>query len=292
MLLPKTDRLTTEPPEPGVYPNIAADVYHSWRAVSASLLKVVASRTLAHARAYMHEADADSTDAMAFGSAYHAMVLEPEVFEKRYRIVAKMIRRGKEWDALVDQAGGADRILFDVDVAEMRAMHEALRSQTRTRKLIAVRGACEVCVVWDDQTTGLRCKARIDKLLPEPHNIMLDIKTATSADPAAFCRSAADYGYDIQAAFYAEGVRMTTGRECRYILIPQEKEPPYLSSLIDAHDERVTPTGAACGDVKWREAIARLADALRSDQWPGYGDEVYALSLPVWAVPASLTVGA
>jgi hypothetical protein len=121
---------------------------------------------------------------------------------------------------------------------------------------------------------------------------MLDLKTTTSADPVTFCKSAAEYGYDIQAAFYAEGVRRTTGRECRYILIPQEKEPPYLSSLIDAHDERVSPTGAECGEVKWREAIARLADALKEDRWPGYGDEVYAMALPMWAVPPSLTVGA
>lgn len=289
-LLPQTAKLTTEPPEPGVYPNVPAPLYHSWRAVSASLLKVMAAKTPAHARAYMTN-EQESSEPLAFGSAYHAYVLEPERFASEYKIVPKMIRRGKEWDALVSTVGDADRILWDEDVAELAAMHMALREQTRTRKLIAVPGACEVCVVWDDDATGLRCKCRVDKLLPSPHDIMLDLKSARSADPAAFCRAAAEYGYDIQAAFYADGVRAATGRECRYMLIPQEKEPPYLSSLIDAHDERAQPTGAACGAVKYREALDRLAGCLESGRFPGYGDEVFALAMPHWAIPAELAAG-
>lgn len=290
-LLPATARLTTEPPAPGVYQNVPADTYHSWRAVSASLLKVMHTRTPAHALAYMSGASDFSSEALAFGSAYHAMVLEPERFEKDYTVIPKMIRRGKEWDALVDKTGGADRILFDEDVAEMRAMHAALRLQTRTRKLICVGGSCEVCVVWVDPATDLVCKARIDKLLPAPHDIMLDLKAVRSADPVAFNYACGEYGYDIQAAFYAEGVKAATGRDCRYILIPQEKEPPYLSSLIDAMDERATPSGVDCGRVKVAEAIGRLSDCVTNDRYDGYGDDVYAMTLPMRFVPQQLTAG-
>jgi hypothetical protein len=170
----------------------------------------------------------------------------------------------------------------------MTAMRAALRQQARTRKLICVSGACECCVVWRDPETGLRCKARIDKLLPAPHNLILDLKSASSAEPMAFARDAARFGYDIQAAHYVAGVKAATGRECHYLLIPQEKEPPYLSSLIDATDERCQPTAAECGEQKRRAALDTLATCLRDNHWPGYGDEVYPLQLPAWAVPHSV----
>jgi hypothetical protein len=290
MLLPQTARLTTEPPPPGLYPDVPSDVYFSWRAASASLLKVIATGTMAHVREWMQAPEPEQTDAMAFGSALHAFILEPERFTERYFVSPKVRRAGKEWEALLAASCGK-RILWTDDLARMRLMLAALREQTRTRKLIRVAGAFECCVVWDDEATGLRCKARLDKLLPKGHDIILDYKSAESAEPMAFAKSAANYGYDIQAGFYTDGVKAATGRDCRFLFLAQEKEAPYLSALFDATDDRCEPMAAECGRVKYREGMARLAQALATGVWEGFGDDVFPLQLPAWAVPQSLMQG-
>lgn len=293
ILLPETTKLTRVPPDAGIYTDVPAPVYHSWRAASQSLLSVIHSRTLAHAHEYMQGAY-EPTEAMNFGSAYHAMVLEPGLFEKHYHIWSGKPRNTKEgkgdYEAALAVVGGDEgRLVRQGDLAEMRAMHTALRRETRTRKLVCVAGSFEACIVWRDEPTGMMCKARLDKLLPEPFDIILDLKAVRSASPVDFAKSAADYGYDIQAGFYTDGVKAATGRDCRFFFIPQEKEAPYLSSVVDATDERHQPMAAEVGRHKYRQALERLADALASDRWPGYGDEPHALALPVWAVPQEMT---
>lgn len=286
--LPKTDRLTTEAPTPGLYLDVPATTYHSWRAVSQSLLTRVHNGTLAHAFEYMNN-PGNSTEAQDFGSAYHAMVMESETFDKRYRVWSGKPRNTKEgkaeYEAALASIGDDARLLRQQDYSELRLMHAALRKQTRTRNMICVPGAVEVCVVWVDEETGLACKARLDKLLPSPHDIILDLKSARSAKPEKFAHSAAEYGYDIQAAWYVDGVRIVTGRDCAFVFIPQEKEPPYLSSLITASDG-CDPSAVDIGRRKYRVAINSLATALETGNWPGYGDQPFGLQMPAWSIPA------
>lgn len=287
--LPRTNRLTTEPPSPGMYLDVPADVYHSWRAVSQSLLTVVHTETLAHAREYMN-GDGETTQAQSFGSAYHAMVMESETFDQRFRVWSGKPRNTKEGRADYEAAlatvnGDASRLVRAEDIVDMRLMHAALRKQTRTRNMICIPGAVEACIVWKDEETGLACKARLDKLLPSPHDIILDLKSARSAHPEKFAKSAADFGYDIQAGFYVDGVRIVTGRDCAFVFIPQEKERPFLSSLITASDG-CDPSAVDIGRRKYRTALNALASALESDNWPGYGDQPFGLQIPAWAIPA------
>jgi hypothetical protein len=284
-------------PEPGIYPNVPDATYRSWSAVSASMLKQLVNVRgepvpPAYLKAWMDGRRDYKSKAQAFGTNYHAMVLQPDAFAARYLVVPK-IKRDKRTDAykaILEQVGGDEsRIVFDEEVAEMREAHNSLRSETRQRKLICHAGACEVAVVWDDADTGLRCKALIDKLLPPGHDIAIDLKTTADIDIRPFFNDIAEYGYDVQAAHYTSGIAAAPGewgrREVRYVIVAQEKEYPYLSRLFDLTDTRVSPCAVEVGRIKVRLAMERLVKCIERGAWVGYGPDVTPVAMVPWSIP-------
>lgn len=272
--------------ETGIY-NLTRDEYDALDAVNASLLKAC-DRSMAHGKAYLDGHRKESA-AMAFGSAYHLFVLEPELFAARYSIIPKMRRAGKAWDEAVENAGGdPERILFDTDRDELEAMRAALLSESRRRALTATRGRYEVSLVWIDAETGLPCKARMDKVI-ESLGVIVDLKTTSDARPHAFFGDAARYGYDLQAAFYMDGLHAITGKEHDFAFLAQESDAPFASMMYtatfggDMHQ---------IGRAKYRPLLARVAEAQQTGQWPGYGDEPVEVVIPQWSVPDSIKQGA
>lgn len=296
--LPPCARLTAECPAPGIYPGIPDATYRSWRAVSASMLKQLVATNggpvpPAYLKAWMDGRREYKSKAQAFGTHYHSFVLQPDVFYGRYIVVDRIRRdaRTEAYKALLAKVDGdEERILFTDEIHQMSDAVNALRAESRQRKLICHAGACEVAVVWDDDETGLRCKARIDKLLPPGHDIALDLKTTADIDDRPFFADIADYGYDVQAAFYTGGIAAAPGewggRDCKYVIAAQEKDYPYLSRLFDLTDPRISPCAVEVGRVKVRSAMRWLVKCLVSGHWPGYGAEVTPVSMVPWSIPA------
>lgn len=132
--------------------------------------------------------------------------------------------------------------------------------------------------------------------LPRPRDgrrlIVTDYKTATSADPDDFRRSAASYGYPTQAAFYLAGVRALglapdpdpaftfVNPDPAFMFVVQETTAPYLVSVVELDAE-----AADAGAARARRAIDLFARCTRDRAWPGYTDDEPALlSLPRWYV--------
>src|SRR5690606_26886762 len=94
---------TAEVPEPGLYPDVPADVYHRWPAASQTVLKIMRDRSPAHARQYMLTPP-EPTPAMVLGAAIHAAILQPDVFARQYVRAPELDRRtraGREaWEQL------------------------------------------------------------------------------------------------------------------------------------------------------------------------------------------------
>lgn len=297
MNLSTCHRMPDKCPEPGIYPNVPDATYRSWCAVSASMLKQLVGVDgspvpPAYLKAWLDGRRDYKSKAKAFGTNYHAMVLQSDSFAARYLVVPRVKRdlRTAAYKELVERAGGDESaIIFEDELAEMREAHAALRSETRQRKLICHAGACEVAVVWDDAETGLRCKALIDKLLPPGHDIAIDLKTTADVDTRPFVQDVAEYGYDVQAAHYTSGIAAAPGkwggREVRYVIVAQEKEYPYLSRLFDLTDTRVSPCAVEVGRQKVRLAMRRLVRCIESGEWGGYGADVTPVSMVAWSIP-------
>lgn len=270
--------------EPGIY-NLTRAEYDKLDAVNASLLKAC-SRSMAHGKAYL-DGHRKETDAMAFGTGYHKYILERAEFDRDYFVIPKMRRAGKVWDEQCDLAGERS-IIFDEDVAEFERMRGQLVAEAGRRRLTTEAGMYEVCVVWKDADTGIACKGLIDKVVPSLQ-AAVDLKTTTDARDFAFFKAAANFGYDLQAAMYLDGIEAVKGERYDFAFLAQETDAPYLAAMYtvtngeDAHQ---------IGRCKYRALLKRLAKCEESGVWPGYEHHTRELVVPEWSVPEEIKSGA
>ena len=221
-------------------------------------------------------------DVFDFGSAAHKLALGigPEI----------IIVDADNWRKKVDQdkqkeAREAGQIpLLKADYVQVAAMAEALHAHPLASKALdpARGGKPEQSLFAQDERTGVWRRARLD-WMPDPHSavrpVIFDYKTARSADPASFARHAWDYGYFVQAAFYADLFCDLTGVDAPFLFIVQEKEPPHLVSVCQPD-----AWAMEAGRQKCRQALEIFRDCTEAGVWPDYGsDVIHSISLPPWA---------
>ena len=115
--------------------------------------------------------------AFTFGSAVHEMFLENEIFD-------------------IEE--------FNLRKSEMRTIqeiHTKLWANEFFRELVT-KGECEKPIFWQDDTTQLPCKGKVDILY---QNMLFDLKTTAATTDEDFRKSFKKYDYDRQAAYYIDG---------------------------------------------------------------------------------------
>lgn len=295
--------LQEDHPQGQILLNVPAEEYHRKElgVVSASVLKRLSEKTPAHYRAWLDETDEHDTPAKLFGKAYHDRVLLPDLFAARYIAPPKdpprdmrHLRHAKKpseetlasiawWDSWT--AGNAGKfILSTEDFALIEAMHAALMRDREIASLLFGEGDSEVTLRWTDDETGLRCKARADRW-NRRRRIMADLKSTDDASERAFGRSVVRYGYDITHAHYCEGAKVCDQPLDKYLLVAQEKTPPYLAAVYELDE----PAEARGYEIRQR-GMATMAECLASDTWPGYPRGVQPLSLPGWAIANEMEI--
>jgi hypothetical protein len=193
-----------------------------------------------------------------------------------------------DWRTKVSQAEakeardrGAVPILTD-DKTQIDAMVAAVRAHPFAGQLFEEGfGTPEASVFWTDDETGIWRRSRLDWL---PHNhigsrmILPDLKTCKSAQRDEFAKSAANYGYHAQGAYYVDAVRaLGLADDVAFVFVAIEKTPPYLVNVIQL-DVTAMRIGAALN----RQAIHLFADCQRAGHWPSYSEDVQLASLPYW----------
>lgn len=141
-------------------------------------------------------------------------------------------------------------------------------------------GTPEASLFWVDERTGIWRRARLDWLSNQTGRrlIVPDLKTCKSAQRDEFAKSAANYGYAQQAAYYLDGVRaLELGDDPVFLFVAVEKTPPYLVNVIQL-DVNAMRIGASLN----RQAIDVFAECTSAGVWPGYSNDVELASLPVW----------
>lgn len=162
----------------------------------------------------------------------------------------------------------------DIDTAY--AMSDALKSNPLV-EAGALSGMTEQSLIWRDEKTGIWLRTRPDTL-PLDGSAISDYKTTTDAAAHKVARAISQYKYYMQFALMGEGVRKVMGHVVEnYMVISQEKTPPYVSSCHELSDEYI-----ACGMVLNRQAIDLFASCMESGKWPGYPDDDTVLNVPEW----------
>src|SRR5205823_14867098 len=123
-------------------------------------------------------------------------------------------------------------------------------------------GDAEVTLTWHDPETGVPCKARPD-YLPRDGSWLVDLKTATSANPRTWRDQAYRLGYHARAAWYLDGAAAVLGHTPEeYWFVIVEKEAPYLVSVI-SFDEQALEWGRRAN----RKACERFARFAAANEW-------------------------
>lgn len=269
--------------------SMPADQYHSHSAVGHSgLVRIM--RSPAHYQQYVSNPPSP-TPAMEFGTAAHTAILEPDRFGQTYVVAPKFDRRTKEGKAQAEawEAANTGKTALTADQMDaIQKMVANIKAHNGAAGLLA-NGLAEMSGFWIDQETGIECKCRPDFLSmggsPFDGNIdriagIVDVKTCTDASADGFARSIATLGYDVQAAFYQDGLKALTGRTIPFYFVAVEKDAPYAVACYKASDEVIE-----IGRAKYRAALQLLKWCRDNDQWPGYqpNGEIEEINLPRWA---------
>jgi hypothetical protein len=141
-------------------------------------------------------------------------------------------------------------------------------------------GKPEQTLIWQDEETGVWCKARPD-WVHEDHKLMLDLKsTQASAEPNQSTRRVMDQmqAY-VQAAWYKRGLKAITGNDADFIFLCQESKRPFAACFINT-----TNSYLALGESKISIALPLWAKCLRENKWPGYSGRIHQPEPAPWSV--------
>lgn len=280
--LPATNGIVID--RPGVY-QLAPDVYHSDPTPNGSLSSHGARALLPPScpALFHHERTHPRAPRPVFdlGHAAHALVLGigaplDVVEHPDWRTNAAKDQRLDAYDA-----GAIPLLRHEYD--QVAAMATALRANRDAARLLAPgRGISERSLFWVDRETGITCRAMADHITTDATGrvVVVDYKTARSASPAACASTLADYGYHQQGDWYTDGVaalNLDAGRRAAFVLIVQEKTPPYLVTCAEVDEPSLE-----WGRLRNRKARDIYRRCMTTGHWDGYASGIITLSLPGW----------
>ena len=245
------------------------DAYHAYQAWNKSSLDLIA-RSPAH---YRYSAKREATRAMEIGSAVHAAILEPELFERDYMLLQDVTDRRASAYKEACKTYPSERVLTGTEAAQIAGMQASVRCE-----LLQQAGWAEISVFATCPETGLLIKCRFDYLTADGHAV--DLKTTQDAQASEFAKSVFNYRYHVQDAFYRHAFAAATGAELQaFTFLAVEKEPPFYHAEyeLDAEAQEI-------GRFYALRDLRTAAECERSGEWPAPENETKTLSLPYWAV--------
>lgn len=162
-----------------------------------------------------------------FGKAFHQHLLEPETLSTvMQQFMPDMLTNNQLAPKQSEQLGH----LMDT-VRKDGFCRRYLRQSEKER-----------VVLFNEPTTGVACKARLDLVYTSPKRqsvLVLDFKTTSARTQSQFLQSCYDYDYDRQAAFYLDSLRFAgdewaNTRRFRFVLVGVMKQSPHRLFAVDA----------------------------------------------------------
>ena len=280
-------------PEPGIYEDIPYETYASWRAVNASLLKVV-SVSMAHVKFRWDGRDLGDSQDRKLGRAIHCRLLEPHRYAEDFPTATLCCEPLKSGPRKGQECGSESSMLVDgqwfckthakahpggIEPADYVRTEQAGRIEHIAEAVLAhdelavlrSHGGSETCVVWERE--GIPCKCRFDKFLnSNPDEVgIVDIKKCQpfcATDEKIQRDIHTTYSWDVQAAFYSDAAHAVTGKTPHFWFVFCEDGPPYEVRLVP---DDGTITGV--GRIRAATAFNAVRRALCEDTWPGYSSE-------------------
>lgn len=255
--------------KPGFYRDVSMTDYRNGPGISRSDLALVA-RSPKH----FHERSKEKKSvAKELGTRVHTAFLEPHIWERDWLTCdfGRNSNAFKDMDKAVTAKG--KHLITNAEREEAESIAQALRDDDFAMRILT-NGERELTAYWVDEETGVLCKCRTDVLdRDDPSEwIIVDPKTAASANPEDFPRHAVKFGYHVQAAFYQDGVREAARQSgadlperITMCFVAIESDPPHGIALYE-----FTPGMVEKGRDKYKRALHIYAQCKAAGDWPGY----------------------
>ena len=255
----------------GLHAGMPEEIYRQAPGISQSILKEI-RRSPKHFDFY-RRCKPEPTPAMIFGTAFHAYLLEENLFKQTVAIWTGEDKRGNAWKDF-KAANEGKFILSRDDLKAFEYMRQSIHENMKAVKLL--QGQREVSFFWQDSDTAVLCKGRADILSTKGY--IVDVKTTENASQVGrgnFEMKARALGYDIQAAMYTDGLR-ACGQETKgVVFIAVETKPPHCHAIYV-----LSPEDIEIGRRTYKELLATYRACEETGTWPGYATDVNVLSLP------------
>ncbi len=253
---------------------MAAELYHGLPAIGSTDLK-----NILKSPAHYLEAKSkwqEPTAAMFLGTLIHSVVLEPQSVDELYVIAPKFDKRttaGKAAFAEFSDVNQGKILVSQEHMDFALSCREALQKHPAAAFLLDTAEA-EAVIEWQDEKTGVACKARIDAIGPL---WLADLKTTADASFDAFQRSVHKYRMHVQAAHYLAGARALGLKDFTFNIVAVETSPPYAVAVYQLDGATVEK-----GEELRRIALNKFATAQFTGKWTGYSEDVQLMNLPPW----------
>jgi len=258
------------------YCDLGSDLSPEARPVNQSALKKIDVNPRAML-SYLQGSLRVDSPALQFGRDCHTALLEPDKFDRHYRVAGQCEATKKDGDqcSKTGRFHDGSRWLCGTHgdgypEPENVMKHETYQQIQMIREKFEIHPAAHHLVggkkevVIQAEIRGVSCKGRID-MLSEDLTVITDLKTCgpltTTADEME--KAVERYGYHQQLGFYQLLVEAVTGElpECRIVFV--EKKTPYGINARRINSRLLAIGRADC--VRW---LQRFRKCRESGQWP------------------------
>lgn len=270
----------------GIVHGLSMEEYRAHSAVAVSDLKNI-ERSPAYAQLCREEPQ-PQTPAMAFGTAVHTAVLEPDHFGARYAIDPTHPEKGgyprgwrntKEYRQQVEfLAERGVELLTQEQMDQCRQIARNVREHRIGRLIEESQSGAEVSVFAADSDYGLVRKIRPDRLCERARTVV-DLKTADDVSPGAFARACHRYGYHRGAAFYLDTLDLCAMTYEHYVFLVVANTPPFEVRAYTLDQDSIDQ-----GRSEYRRLLREWSECEASGEWGRGPEEIMELRLPEYAI--------
>lgn len=272
--------------KPGLYPAMPRDEYDAVDALNQSTIKVAYDQSLYHARAKQLEHKAPS-DALIEGNALHTLILEPDLFEKRYAdmpVTDKNVKHTRRtgagataWEEYDEK--NSDKIPIKATrIAELKDVRDMVLKSPITKSLLDNATYKECSFFWEHPEFGFPCKGQLDLLTElDGWTWAIDLKSAIDASTIGFRKAVGNYGYMAQHHWYLEGLNEIAPADRRFGFVAFEKAYPHAIMMHELDPELVFEGQHRCDRIshKWNQSI-------KDGTYPSYPGGINVLTGSKW----------
>lgn len=261
---------------------VPEDVYHSFFAMSASGLKNM--KRSPGFWFWRRENPSNDTAARRYGRLVHMALGEPKRFKNEVVCVegSRNAKAVKEEIEVYESAGKTvckpDEYKLVLDIQKYcLEEHKITPSVFKT-------GTGERTLLWNDEKTGVPCKARLD--WTSGNGIIFDFKTFDRPDDAyKVNRQISDMDYHVQARWYSRGFNVVYKKKPHsfnfmFIGAEESEKSNFIDLAIVDLDENLNNAAEMMIDFQ----LTIFAECIQKNHWPRTPPIVFTAQFP-WETP-------